>query len=469
MDIRENQETDKGANPQVIVEVSASDDGMTGYVKLVRENEDAIPATKEQILETLKNNKVIYGVRESTVEKLAGRPIYNIRIEVAKGNPPTLGMDGRIDFFVKPDSEYRPEIDVEGTVDYKNLDYFQMVEADQVLAEIIKETEGSEGTNIYGATVPTRPGRPAPSPLGKNTRFSEDGSKLLSNCDGVVRFVRDSIDVNDILRINGDVGQATGNINFAGDVSIGGDVSSGFTVKSGGNIIVQGVVENSFIEATGNVHISNGINGGGESDIKVGGNLKCKYIEYAKLEVQGNINADYIIDSDITCYGDIELSGRRELIVGGETKILGNLHAKDIGSENGRHTKIEMIGTKIVDTERIDRLKAEKDGYYARLQDIINVEKQLDKGTKDEDTINKINLIRRQMLSLKKEIENVTEKIEEVEGKWAMEYNGSIICKHKLYQGVKVWFGDEVFLFGLDDVEHARIYWAKGEIIHTTL
>lgn len=471
MDQNETPEVIQTTAPTTLIEVTASDDGMTGFIKLVKQGENPPPLTKEQLMEALQANRIIYGIKESSVEKLAARPIYNIKIEVAKGLPPVHGQDGYVTYYVKRDSEYRPEINLEGTIDYKNLDYFQLVKKDQVLAEITKEAEGTEGRNIYGAAVPAKNGRVPNSPVGKNTHLIQNDTLLVADCDGVIRFTRDIVDVNDMLKINGDVDQLTGNINFTGDVNIEGDVSDGFTVKSGGNIIVKGVVEDAAIEAAGNVHISKGINGGGTNSIYVGGNLKCKYIEHANIHVEGDIAADYIIDSNVTCMGNIELSGSKELIVGGEVRVFGELHARDIGSESERTTKIEMIGIKNMDTETIEKLTEERNELSERVQLLMeNVQKlNHSRMNASDEVLEQLSLAKKQILVIRDKIDELNYQIQQLEKNWTMEFPGSIFCKRKIYQGVKISFGEEKFQFTLDNIEHCRIFWADGKIIQGTL
>lgn len=471
MDQIETPEVNQPVNPITLIEVTASDDGMTGFIKLVRQGENPSPVTKEQLMAALQENRIVYGIKESSLEKLAARPIYNIKIEIAKGLPPVYGQDGYVTFYVKKDSEYRPEINLEGEVDYKNLDYFQMVKKDQVLAEITKETEGTEGVNIYGGVIPTKNGRVPSTPVGKNTHLTQDDTLLVSECDGVIRFLRDTVDVNDMLKINDSVDQLTGNINFTGDVNIEGDVSSGFTVKSGRNIIVKGVVEDAAIEAAGNVHISKGINGGGTNSIYVGGNLKCKYIEHANIHVEGNISADYIIDSNVTCMGNIELSGSRELVAGGEVRVFGELRAKDIGSESERTTKIEVIGLKNMDTETIERLTKDRDELSNRMQLLLENAQKLSQSRMNagEDLMDQLALAKKQILVIRERVDQLNFQIQQAEKNWTMEFPGSIICKRKIYQGVKINFGEEKFHFELGSIEHCRIFWADGTIIQGTL
>lgn len=471
MDNNETAEANQTIAPVTLIEVTASDNGMTGFIKLTKQGDNPPPATKEQLMAALAENRIIYGIKETSVEKLAARPIYGIKIEIAKGQAPVYGQDGVVTFYVKRDSEYRPEINLEGTIDYKNLDYFQLVKKDQVLAEITKETEGSEGMNIFGGIVPTRNGRVPNSPVGKNTRLIKDDTLLVADCDGVVHFKRDIVDVADMLKINGNVDNLTGNIKFTGDVNIEGDVSNGFSVKSGGDVIVKGVVEDATIEAAGNVHISRGINGGGTNSINVGGNLKCKYIEHANIHVEGNISADYIIDSNVTCMGNIELSGSKELIVGGEVRVLGELLAKDIGSGSERNTKIEVIGIKIIDTEAIQKLTKERDELNGRVQTLAENAQKLSQSRLNagDEVMEQLSLIKKQILVIRDKVDQLNFQISQLEKNWTMEFHGAIVCKRKIYQGVKINFGEEKFNFTLDNIEHCRIFFADGKIIQGTL
>jgi uncharacterized protein (DUF342 family) len=466
-----NQGETPEINPVTLIEVTASEDGMTGFIKLTKQGENPAPVTKEQLIEALAANRITFGLKESSIEKLAARPIYNIKIEVAKGIMPVNGVDGTVTFYVERDSEYHPNYNMEGSIDYKNLDYFQIVKKEQTLAEVTKETEGMEGTNIFGARTPARNGRPASSPVGKNTHLIQDNTLLVADCDGVIRFIRDSVDVNDMLRINSSVDQLTGNLKFSGDISIEGDVCDGFSVRSGGNIIVKGVVEDAAIEAAGNVHISKGINGGEKNSIFVGGNLKCKYIEHANIHVEGNISADYIIDSNVTCMGSIELVGGKELIVGGEVKVLGELKAKDIGSESERTTKIEVLGIKIMDTETIEKVTGERDELNEKLQALAENAAKLSQSRMNAsgNVMEQMSMAKKQILMIREKVDQLNLQIQQLEKNWTMEYNGSISCRRKLYQGVRINFGETRFHFELNNLDHCRIFWDGSEIVQGTL
>jgi len=460
------------------INVIMSDDGMAGYIMLEKSEtvegapDEELHVTVEQLKQILADNRVVYGIKENSLQLIAVRPIYGIKVEVARGTDPIDGKDGYVNFFVKRDSEYKPEYNEDGVIDYKNIEYFQQVTKGQLLCEVIRETKGTDGVNILGVAVPAKRGRPPVSPMGKNTLFNEDGTRLFAACSGVVRFIKDHIDINEVLQIRSSVDQGTGNINFPGDVIIEGDVCYGFSVVTGGSVTIRGVVEGASVEAAGDIFISKGINGAGGKKVVAGGNLRSGYIENAELEIAGDITTDYIIDSNIICNGNIQLMGKNELIVGGSVSVLGELTARYIGNEKERPTRIEVMGVVIADTEAINKLKQEREDYNSRALKLTEMLNQFSgmSGLIRESAVNEqLNILKQQLTLLKEGIDSISRKIEELENQGRVEYPGAVICKKKLYQGVKIYFGNELFRFDLDDIEHCRIFWSDGEIIHGTL
>jgi uncharacterized protein (DUF342 family) len=464
-----------------LLEVIVSEDNMSGYILLnkrgkgegpAEEGSSAAVVTADQMMQALEKKGIVHGIKVEAVHKLAARPIYGIKIEVAKGTNPVDGEDGYVNYYVKRDSEYKPQYSEEGVIDYKNLDYFQQVTEGQLLCEVIKETDGTDGTNIFGGSVPAMRGKPPVSPMGRNTVFNEEGTQLKAACSGVVRFAKDHIDINEVLHIRSSVDQSTGNIHFPGDVIVDGDVSYGFSIKSGGNVTIKGVIEGAFVEAIGDINVSKGINGSGGKKVVAGGNLRSGYIESADLQIEGDITTDYIIDSNIICNGNITLVGRNERIIGGSVKILGELTARYIGNEKERPTRIEVMGVTAADTQDIHRLKREREEYesrYSQLTEILDRFSRLagtDDGAPEPE---QLHVVKQQLALLKEQIDLATQKIDKLEKEGRVEYPGAILCRRKLYQGVKIYFGDELFRFELDDIERCRIFWSEGEIIKGTL
>ncbi len=472
------------------ISVIVSDNNMIGYIKLEKKTEEEGQSagqdkaeddneverhellTEDRLKQALKEKGITFGIKEDNISMLVKRPIYGLKIEVAKGEAPVDGEDGHVEFYVKRDSEYKPEYKDEEKIDFKNLEHFQQVTEGQMLCKIIKETDGKSGKNVFGTEVPARRGRPPVSPFGKNTVFNEDGTILFAAKNGVVRFLKDHIDINEVMQIRSSVDHMTGNIRFPGDVIIDGDVRNGFSVRSGGSIIIKGVVEGAYIEADGDISIGKGINGSGGEKVIAGGNLKSGYIESARLQVEGNITTDYIIESDIKCGGDITLIGRNELIIGGSIKLSGELTAKFIGNERERPTRIEIIGIVFSDVKGIEEAKKERDEYTGSAAKLVEILKQFDLSAEldeDDPRTAQISLLKQQLSLFKQKIDAASLKIKRLEDESRIEYPGAVKCKKKIYQGVKIYFGNDMFQFDLDDIENSRIFWSDGEIIHGAL
>lgn len=471
--MNESEETEALVEIPPEIEVSVSDDGFIGYLRLVKQGEPVAPVTAEQLMEALHQNRVQFGIKEETVEKLAGRPIYNIKIEVARGIPPVTGEDGTNEFLVKKDLEYKPEINEDGIIDFKSLEYFQMAKKNQPLCYITKEKPGTPGTNVFGGEVPAKPGKSPLYPVGDNTFLDEDDTVLKAACDGVVHYVRDVISVRDLLQINGNVDQHTGNVQFPGDVSVSGDVYSGYSLRSGGSVTIRGVIEDTLVEVAGDLTVSKGINGTLKNEILVHGDLKCSYIENAIVVVNGSIYADYIIDSKVLCQGNIELRGSREMILGGDIKARGDITAKDLGSDKERPTRLEILGEKIMNQSLIDKLTSERDHYNQRVLDLSEkipvLQDAMNRGVNTDQVMEQLMLAKRQLVKLREGLTYIGRQLEEAESKWHMEYAGSVYCKRKLWQGVSIYFGDHRFRFNLDNLEHCRIYFDEGDIHQATL
>ncbi|MDD3307775.1 MAG: FapA family protein [Acetobacterium sp.] len=464
-----------------LIEVSVSDDKKQGFIKLGKQEEGNTVFTRDELMAALEKAQIKHGIIDSAIEKLAQRPIFNIRIKVAEATDPIDGEDGVVNLLVKKDADYKPEYSEDETVDYKNLDYFQMVKKGQLLCEITKETVGIDGKDLYGQAIPAHKGRKPQVPAGKNTSLNEDETKLLADCDGIIKFIN-TINIDEMMHIRSNIDFSTGNINFPGDVTIDGDVSSGFSVKAGGNLIIKGVVEDAKIEVAGNVVIAKGIYGGSTGDVIVGKDLRCNYIENAILHVEGDITVDYIIDGKITCHGNIYLSGSKELIIGGEIKLYGELVARDIGNEREYPTIIRILGEKRIDRDELERLNIKKAEIRQQLEENNAKEAQINglllaqekkdilsrnhKSPEMEQIATLKKQIDRQLLILKKELAEIDNAITYVENKGSMCYYGSVSAKRKLYQGTRIYFGDMPFSFEFDSLEHCRIYWDHDDIVN---
>ena len=466
MDMNENQ-----IYSGIVLQVGS--DHMTCHIRLEKPPFGMSGPSIKQMMEAISERKVIFGIKEHMLEKLSEKPVYDLNLEIAKGISPVRGTDGEVLLHIKKDKDYKPEYNEEGTVDYKNISHFQMAQKGQILGTIVPATEGQPGISILGQKVPTLRGKEAHLPLGLNTALSEDKTQIIALCDGLIKYTGDRIDISEQFHLRANVDILTGNINFPGDVTIDGDVCSGFSVKSGGNIIVRGVVEEADLHAFGGIQIARGINGIGRDAIFAGGDLTCKYIESASVQVNGNIFTDYIIDSKVICHGNIGLSGSKEVLFGGDVRLKGELKAKEIGNLSESATRIEILGIQIIDKDKMAALMQEKNQCSRTVGMLVesagNIAKIIDKGHISKEIIEQLKKLREQVHLLENRLACIDTEIEKVGNGESTIYRGTVSCKRKIYPGVKVCFGDQKLKIEEGGMDFCRIYCHNDEILHGTL
>ncbi len=196
-------------------------------------------------------------------------------------------------------------------------------------------------------------------------------------------------------------------------------------------------------------------------DVIVGKDLRCNYIENAVLHVEGDITVDYIIDGKISCNGNIHLSGSKELVVGGEIKLRGELVARDIGNDREYPTVIRILGEKIIDQDEIDRLTLKKQATQQQLAEISEKETQINglllaqekkdmlSRNRNSEAMEQIASLKKQIdkqaITLKRELEEIEAAIIYVDKKAPTSYYGSVSAKRKLYRGTRIYFGEMLF------------------------
>ena len=164
---------------------------------------------------------------------------------------------------------------------------------------------------------------------------------VFADCSGRFELSGDKVSVNPKLEIPGNVDFSVGNIDFPGDVVIAKNVLDLFKVKSKTSISVLGIVEAAEIYADKDLYITGGVTGKDKGKISAGGDIKAKYITNAHARAKGNIEARIeIVHSDLACDGYVIVE--HGPLMGGVTLARGGLKVKDLGSDAGVRTLVEV-------------------------------------------------------------------------------------------------------------------------------
>ncbi|MCG8483093.1 MAG: FapA family protein [Clostridia bacterium] len=427
-----------------IVNVNISRDKLTASINIEPpENGGAVP-TLEDIINALNESNVIYGLDMNGIRKLASNPIYDRDILIARGIPAVDEEDAFITHNIRVVKNLKPKINENGTVDFHDIGIVENISEGQVLCTKTPTKSGKEGKTVIGTVIYPKKGKDVPLPIGKNTKASEDNLTLIATSDGQADCVGHKINVLDTFVVEGDVGPKTGNIDFVGNIMVYGDVLSGYSVTANGNININGIVEAAEIVAEGNITIIKGVNGVGKGKLECGENINCKYMENCTAIAGGFIHSETILNSQIKCGENLELIGRRGMLIGGSCVVGQDVLAKTIGSDAYISTEIELgKDPELFEhhnelKEKTSKLKKEINDLnqvITYLQQLHSIGKITDEKKKLLDNaVNTRNIAVNDLQALNVDFYNIEQLITH-RGK------GKIVCTDKIYPGTKISIG----------------------------
>lgn len=315
--------------------------------------------TPDEILSLIKANKITYGILEDEIRDFCVQADFSQQLVCAVGKQAIDENDGRIEYHFDTDKALRPIQRKDGSLDYRELGLVKNISKGDTLCTLLPPRPGSDGMDIFGKVVPCRKGAVPNLPVGVNTVISEDGLILSSTVDGSIEILPNSINVNEIFIVKGDVGRESGNVSAKCSVLIQGDVRSGYSVSAGGDITVRGIVEHAHLEAGGNIVISQGMNGGGRGSLKAGGNISGKFFENAILDAKHDIYASIIMSSLVHAGDSLILNKDLATLAGGDCNVGYGIYAKNIGNTSGSVTRLRIESRELTSllTETSKKLK----------------------------------------------------------------------------------------------------------------
>jgi len=416
-------------------------------MKISRTSPNTSDPTYEELTAAVSGLGIVAGIKDELLLRLAAEPVYNEKFLIAVGKRPEVGQPGELRYKIKTTRELRPAIREDDTVDYKDLGYTNNVEQGQVLVEITPPTKGEDGFDVLGAKIDGILGKETTSPKGEGTQLNEDETALVAAVSGNAIFNKGVVSVQEALKIKGSIDNSTGDIDFVGDVMISGDVSAGFRVTSGSNITVKGIVDAAHLQAKGDIIIGEGMNGMNRGTLTAGGNIRARFMQNCTIRAGRDIYADTIMHADLECDGDVELNGKRGILIGGNTTIAGKLVAKGIGTPNHTTTNVVMGGgsiTKQREYEQLGERIRQIDIDITKLVQILNRFEGLQKKGAKLDPTQKatVEQVRQNYQALNEERKKAVAELEEVGLARLISSGGSFVeCKGRIHTGVKFTFG----------------------------
>ncbi|MDR0491843.1 MAG: FapA family protein [Oscillospiraceae bacterium] len=415
--------------------VKISNDKMKAIVRIYPASDGGGQLNKNDILEKLSAIGVKYGVIETAIDEWMQDRQYCTDIVVAEGMDAEPSSDADIEYFFRIDKEFAPEMDEDGNIDFHQLDLLDLVEAGDVLARLTPACEGKHGTNVMGAKIPSS--KPVKKRLtrGTNTVLSEDGCVLSSKVSGHVEMKADKIIVRNVYSVKGDVGTATGDIDYNGTVKVSGDVLSGYAVKATGDIYVEGVVEAANLTAGGKIVLANGVHGDARGRLYAGGNVVAKFIQMCTVVSGDSVSSNSILHSRVVAKNSILAHFGPGLINGGELTAKSLISARFIGSANvGTNTQLE-VGYGAEDAEGYSHLEdqlVEKRIEQRRLRSIAGT------SPKNSRPSAKRAEVLFQLAALETEIDELLDQYYQLKAGIETYAPGKITVTDAIYEGAKI-------------------------------
>ncbi|MCR5437731.1 MAG: FapA family protein [Treponema sp.] len=451
-----------------LISVDTTKDEMKASIIVSPPSMSGADASKDGILRALMTQGVIdQCINMDKVNEFVDNPVYNIPFEVAQAIMPVDGRDAYIAYNFETDTKkLRAQVSETGNINYKELNQIQNVIADQPLAQKMPPERGKGGKTIFGRYLEAKNGKDIPIQLGTNVKLDRDGVTIKAQIDGEVMLINGKICVEPVKYLDA-VNVKTGDIKFVGTVVIKGSVEDGYKVEAT-NIEVNGIVDKSRLEATGNIYVRQGIFGKGEGYIKAGQSLWAKFINDATVEAEENvIVSDSIVNSNVTAMKNIVLRGRKAQIIGGHLLATEEICAKKVGSPGGGAETILEVGIDPRAKKRLLELQKKQDTSSKELEnvelDIQTLEQQKNiRRRLSQDKEDKLVQLKQQQKLVTDELENMTKEIDSIQARLReLKAVGKVKVEDTVYAGVKIYVRDVLDEVKID-VKNTTFYFDKS-------
>jgi uncharacterized protein (DUF342 family) len=420
--------------------------------------------TRADVQFLLNEKNVCYGIDWSVIDQLLASGEFDRETIIASASPPIPGKDAEVMETVQIDTNAHPAILEDGSVDYRQIENINQVQAGDVLAVRNPPTPGIPGTSVFGNPLSPEPGEDLGLPVGKNTKPNESETELRAELNGFVYREGKRICVSSVFVADG-VNFKTGNIRYQGDVLIQGDVLPGFTVVAGGNIRVEGVVESAHLESTeGSVSVRGAVVGKGEAKIVAARKIMLDSAQDASLKCGGSITVARYLRNCAVETRSLDMPGSAELS-NCTVSFWDHVYAGQIGSKSGGESRFILLED---DQEKLmnqARVLAEVQEKLKKAIEDLNYKILLLRGPHlSPEQANQKGLLESNRASLQANYEHATERRKRtIRLLGILPDRDSLVSCADFYPPIRVSFYGREKAFG-DESRRWKIGWKNGAI-----
>jgi uncharacterized protein (DUF342 family) len=439
------------------VVITISDDAMEVRGDLTGALGAGAPLTVEKIQKELAALGVNRGIDREAVER--ARQLAHIKGSVsgqilARGEAPVAkgGMGIKWHVAVDPAAPLMPAKGVQ-------------VKVNSLIAEITgEEKEGKKGYDVKGTEIPSDQG--AALRIGHDDSIKElpasaqggaaEGKRLVAERAGELFLDGETLKIKTLQGIEGDVGPATGNVNFPGDIKIAGGVLPGYSVIAGRSVLVACSAEACLISSGGRVIVTQGIKGQGKGVIRARNTIETAFVEKATLMAVEDIRVKIgCALCTIKTNGKLFIASDKGKLVGGVCQARRGIDTGDIGSERGGRTEIffgqdYLVKDQIEMTEEeISKVRSALIQIDERIKQAQHIPSSLESARAEKVRLLKLlEQLNLKVFTLREKFEEHHESEIRIRGTI---YPGVVIESHDRYYEIKQTRSQVVFFFDRED------------------
>lgn len=450
------------------VKVTISPDNMTVTVRMVPPFEGGEKMPHEEFMREFTSRGIKYGYDEEAINEFLSKRPYCTDAILARGTEPVQGRDASIEYFFNTDPKVKPTLLEDGSVDFFHLNTINHCKEGDLLARLTPMEFGESGTNVKGERIKAFDVKTTTLKYGRNIRINEEQTELYSEVNGHVSLVEGKVFVSNVFEVE-NVDNSVGNIEYDGSVRVNGNVCENFSVKATGSIEVRGVVEGAYLESGENITIARGMNGMHKGELKAKGNIVAKFFENCKVKADGYVESESILHSVVIAGTEVKVTGKKGFIAGGRTCATVSVEVKNLGSNMGADTIIEVgMDTNVkADLTSLQKRIVDINKQLATIKPVLAGAKQkIQSGVKmSADQLAQIQKLAKLHKELTDELNEKTNQftdIQEEESK-TEGIKGQVIVTGDVYPGTKICIGD-VSMVVKQGMKYCRFIKEGGEV-----
>jgi uncharacterized protein (DUF342 family) len=287
---------------------------------------------------------------------------------LAQGRMPTNGEPATLKLHVCTLKQRlkQPKLREDGSVDMRDFGALASVEKGTLLATQIPATNGADGFNVLGETLPAKPGDTFQLTAGEGTEISSKNPlQLIATLSGCPSEINNGLRVDDVFTID-EVSVKSGHIEFDGSVVVSKSVAPGMKIIAKGDVTILGSVESAEIQTKGNIEVKQAVIGhldhqhndeGLTCKLVAGGDIEISHGQYAYLEASNITVHKQSNHCDLKAFDTITIGDGDKpngKLIGGEIIDAQKVIAGEIGTSSGTKMNIFLARSGMTLTGKTD-------------------------------------------------------------------------------------------------------------------